>query len=121
MQTSKPCPQRVCAQAMHALAALCAIGAMLPWYCEATLSTSPAPCTNGNNATGSSVCACGPDTSEAGHQRVINLACVGPAGSQGGIITGVVFASLGDVDTASILWLALPSWWLLWWLWLRWQ
>ena len=58
-------------------------------------------CANGNNATGSTLCACVPDAAEAGHQRVITLTCVGAAGAAGGQITGVVFASLGDPGTAA--------------------
>lgn len=65
---------------------------------------SPPPvCVNGNNATGHTLCACASDDKRStgkpnGGQ--LTLTCVGPAGSQGGKITAVVFASLGNPSTS---------------------
>ena len=65
---------------------------------------SPPPvCQNGNNATGDMLCACAADGKPSTGQPnggQITLSCEGPAGSQGGKITGVVFASLGNPSTA---------------------
>ena len=63
----------------------------------ASASASGAPgttCANGNNATGDSLCGC------VAEGQALSLACVGPAGSQGGSITGVAFASFGTPSTA---------------------
>ena len=52
------------------------------------------PCTGANNATGTTLCGCGKFVPLA--VPVLNLGCVGPAGSQGGLIKSVIFASIGD-------------------------
>jgi hypothetical protein len=48
------------------------------------------PCAGGNNATGTTLCGCGKFVPLA--VPVLNLGCVGPAGSQGGLIKSVTFA-----------------------------
>ena len=52
------------------------------------------PCAGANNATGTTLCGCAKFVPLA--VPTLNLGCVGPAGSQGGLIKSVVFASIGD-------------------------
>eukprot|EP01050_Picozoa_sp_SAG11_P034373 SAG11_NODE_12116_length_721_cov_0.982315_1_plen_119_part_10 len=52
------------------------------------------PCAGANNATGTTLCGCGKFVPLS--VPTLNLGCVGPAGSQGGLIKSVIFASIGD-------------------------
>ena len=67
----------------------------------------PAPpplCVNGDNATGTTLCGCASDDAPTTGQPnggQITLACVGPAGAQGGKITKVLFTSFGTPDTTA--------------------
>ncbi len=58
------------------------------------VTASGDPCTGANNATGNTLCGCGQFVPLS--VPTLNLGCVGPAGSQGGLIKSVVFASIGD-------------------------
>ncbi len=70
---------------------------LLPWLAGSALvaaSTASDPCAGANNATGTTLCGCGKFVPLS--VPTLNLGCVGPAGSQGGLIKSVVFASIGD-------------------------
>lgn len=62
--------------------------------CVDAASESADPCEGANNATGNTLCGCGKFVPLS--VPTLNLGCVGPAGSQGGLIKSVVFASIGD-------------------------
>ena len=56
----------------------------------ASASSAADLCAGANNATGTTLCGCGKFVPLA--VPVLNLGCVGPAGSQGGLIKSVTFA-----------------------------
>ena len=69
-------------------------GALASSLSSASAASGASPCAGANNASGTTLCGCGKFVPLS--VPTLNLGCVGPAGSQGGLIKSVVFASIGD-------------------------